>query len=169
MGGINMKLYEIKSAMVDTLDIFLESERDEMDQEFYQESMELLKSELSNKSSSIIRYVRNLDSEVIGIKDELDRLTKAKKSRENKLNSLKGYLINTMMVLDKTKIESDLGSYGLRKSHPLEILDMSKIPEEFIRRKEEVSVDKRAVASFIKSGHEIQGAALVEKYSLQIR
>ena len=164
-----MKLYEIKSAMVDTLDIFLESERDEMDQEFYQESMELLKSELNNKSSNIIKYVRNLDSEVIGIKDELERLTKAKKSRENKLKSLKDYLVNTMMVLDKTKIESDLGSYGLRKSHPLEILDMSKIPEEFIRRKEEVSVDKRALANYIKSGHDIEGTALVERYSLQIR
>lgn len=164
-----MKLYEIKSAMVDTLDIFLESDRDEMDQEFYQDSMELLKRELSNKSSNIIKYVRNLDSEVIGIKDEIERLTKARKSRENKLKSLKDYLLNTMMVLDKTKIESDLGTYGLRKSHPLEILDISKIPEEFIKRKEEITVDKRAVSSYIKSGHEIQGAALVERYSLQIR
>ena len=41
-----MKLYEIKSIMVDILDIFLESERDEMDQEFYQDNMELLKREL---------------------------------------------------------------------------------------------------------------------------
>ena len=164
-----MKLYEITEAMVDTLDIFLESDRDEMDQEFYQESMELLKEELSNKSSNIIKYLRNLDAEAIAIKDEVDRLTKAKKSRERKSKSLKEYLVNTMVVLDKTKIESDLGTYGLRKSHPLEILDMSKIPEEFIKRKEEISVDKRAVSAYIKSGHDIEGAALVEKYSLQIR
>lgn len=164
-----MKLYEIKEAMVDTLDIFLESDREEMDQEFYQESMELLKNELSNKSSNIIKYVRNLDSEVIGIKDEIERLTKARKSRENKLKSLKDYLVNTMMFLDKTKIESDLGTYGLRKSHPLEIFDISKIPEEFIRKKEEITVDKRAVSNYIKSGHDIEGASLVEKYSLQIR
>ena len=164
-----MKLYEITGAMVDTLDIFLESERDEMDQEFYQESMEILKDELGSKSSNIIKYLRNLEAEAIAIKDEIDRLTKAKKSRESKTKSLKEYLVNTMIFLDKSKIETDLGSYGLRKSHPLEILDISKIPEEFIRRKEEISVDKRAVTNYIKLGHDIEGAALVEKYSLQIK
>ena len=164
-----MKLYEITGAMTDTLDIFLESDREEMDQEFYQESMDLLKNELRNKSSNIIKYLRNLDAETIAIKDELDRLTKAKKSRERKSKSLKEYLVNTMTFLDKSKIESDIGTYGLRKSHPLVILDINKIPKEFIRIKEETSVDKRAVTNYIKSGHDVEGASLVEKYSLQIK
>ena len=34
-----MKAYEIKNAMIDTLDIFLESNQDEMDKENYDDMM----------------------------------------------------------------------------------------------------------------------------------
>lgn len=164
-----MKLYEIKDAMVDTLDIFLESEQEEIDRDFYSETMEYLKEELSNKSSGIIKYLSNLDAEALTIKCEIDRLTKAKKSRERKSESLKSYLVNTMQILEKTKIETDLGTYGIRKSTALKILDMNKIPQEYIRKKEELTVDKRGLTGFIKNGEAIEGAALVENYSLHIK
>lgn len=164
-----MKLYEIKDAMVDTLDIFLESEQEEIDRDFYSETMEYLKEELSNKSSGIIKYLSNLDAEALTIKCEIDRLTKAKKSRERKSESLKSYLVNTMQILEKTKIETDLGTYGIRKSTALKILDMNKIPQEYIRRKEELTVDKRGLTGFIKNGEAVEGAALVENYSLHIK
>ena len=38
-----MKAYEIKNAMIDTLDIFLESNKDEMDKENYDDVMEYLR------------------------------------------------------------------------------------------------------------------------------
>ena len=164
-----MKLYEIKDAMVDTLDIFLESEQEEIDRDFYSETMEYLKEELSNKSSGIIKYLSNLDAEALTIKCEIDRLTKAKKSRERKSESLKSYLVNTMQILEKTKIETDLGTYGIRKSTALKILDMNKIPQEYIRKKEELTVDKRGLTDFIKNGEAVEGAALVENYSLHIK
>jgi hypothetical protein len=164
-----LKLYEIKDAMVDTLDIFLESEQEEIDRDFYSETMEYLKEELSNKSSGIIKYLSNLDAEALTIKCEIDRLTKAKKSRERKSESLKSYLVNTMQILEKTKIETDLGTYGIRKSTALKILDMNKIPQEYIRKKEELTVDKRGLTGFIKNGEAIEGAALVENYSLHIK
>ena len=155
--------------MVDTLDIFLESEQEEIDRDFYSETMEYLKEELSNKSSGIIKYLSNLDAEALTIKCEIDRLTKAKKSRERKSESLKSYLVNTMQILEKTKIETDLGTYGIRKSTALKILDMNKIPQEYIRKKEELTVDKRGLTGFIKNGEAVDGAALVENYSLHIK
>ena len=164
-----MKLYEIKDAMVDTLDIFLESEQEEIDRDFYSETMEYLKEELSQKSSSIIKYLSNLDAEALAIKSEIDRLTKAKKSREKKSESLKNYLTNVMIGLDKSKIETDLGTYGIRRATALKILDMSKIPEEYLKRKEEVYVNKRELTNLIKGGESIQGALLEERYSLHIK
>jgi hypothetical protein len=164
-----MKLYEIKDAMVDTLDIFLESEQEEIDRDFYSETMEYLKEELSNKSSGIIKYLSNLDAEALTIKCEIERLTKAKKSRERKSESLKSYLVNTMQVLEKTKIETDLGTYGIRKSTALKILDKNKIPEGYLRKKEEISVDKRGLTNLIKTGEYVEGAALIENYTLHIK
>ena len=56
-----MKAYEIIGAIEDTLDIFLESEGTESDKENYDYVMEFLKEELNNKSSSILKYIRNLE------------------------------------------------------------------------------------------------------------
>lgn len=164
-----MRLYEIQGAMLETLDIFLESDQEEMDRELYDDTMDYLKEELSQKSSSIMKYLCNLRSETDSIKQELERLSKAKKSRERKMESLKGYLVNVMQSLEKSKIETDLGTYGLRKSKSVAILDQSKILEDYIRVKEDVSVDKKGLAAVLKSGETVEGAALVENYSLQIR
>jgi len=164
-----LKLYEIKDAMVDTLDIFLESEQAEIDRDFYSETMKYLKEELSNKSSGIIKYLSNLDAEALTIKCEIERLTKAKKSRERKSENLKSYLVNTMQILEKTKIETDLGTYGLRKSTAIEIFDIGKIPEKYIRIKQDISVDKRELTNHIKAGNSIEGAALVDRFTLNIK
>ena len=164
-----MKLYEIHEAMMETLDILLESDQDEMDKELYEDTMGYLKEELTHKSSSIIKYLRNLDSEAAAIKEEIERLSKAKKTRERKLESLKGYLVNIMQSLEKSKIETDLGTYGLRKSKSIKIMDQSKVPEEYLKVKEEVSVDKRGLTALLKSGELVEGITLEESYSLQIR
>ena len=67
------------------------------------------------------------------------------------------------------KVETELGSYGLRKSSSIEILDIGKIPKEFIRIKEEISVDKKEVGKYIDAGNLLEGARKVETYSLQIK
>ena len=89
-----MKVYEIIGAMEDTLDIFLESEGAESDKENYDYVMEFLKEELNNKSSSILKYIRNLEADSKIAKDEADRLDNLSKSKMNKVKKLKEYLIN---------------------------------------------------------------------------
>ena len=54
-----MQLYKIQEAMIDNLNIFLESEGSEFDQEIYEEIMAILKVELINKSSNILKYLNN--------------------------------------------------------------------------------------------------------------
>lgn len=164
-----MKLYEARNAMIESLDIFLESDQDEIDQEVYKESMEYLRSELANKSSNIIRYVFNINSDIASVKEEIDRLNKLKKSKENKIKNLKGYLVSTMESLNKSKIETDLGVYGLRRSSKVDIFNADLIPDGYIREKREVSFDKKSIGNDLKSGKLIEGARIVENYSLQLR
>lgn len=164
-----MKAYEITGAMFDTLDIFLESEQGETDRDMYEEVMQYLKQELQNKGTNIIKYVRNLELEAVSAKLEIERLEALKKSKESKAKSLKNYLKNILVSLDKKKIETELGNYTLRKSSKVEILDMSKIPAEYIRVKEERTPDKTLIGQRWKLGEIIEGTAVVEDYSLQIR
>ena len=163
-----LKLYEIQQGMIDTLDIFLESEGSDLDKENYGEIMLFLRDELKNKSSSLLKYIQDLQAQNISAKEEADRLQKLSKIRANKIERLKNYLVNTLQVLEVKKIETDLGSYGIRRSSRVEV-DMSNLPEEFIRITEERKADKEKIKEYIKANGELQGARIVDSYSLQIR
>lgn len=164
-----MKAYEIVNGMIDTLDIFLESDQNESDRENYNYIMEFLQKELENKSSNIIKYIRNISLEVEILSQEEDRLEKLRKQKEKKVNSLKKYLTDILLNLDKNKIETELGNLGLRKSVSVAIDNLDLIPKKYIQKKIELVPDKRMLSELLKQGKNIKGVHLEDKYSLQIR
>lgn len=164
-----MKAYEIMNGMIDTLDIFLESEQNEGDRENYEFVMEFLKDELQSKSSNIIKYIRNVSLEVEVLSQEEDRLERLRKQKEKKVNSLKKYLTDILLNLDKNKIETELGNLGLRKSVSVSIDNLDLIPKKYIQKKIELVPDKRMLSELLKQGKNIKGAHLENKYTLQIR
>lgn len=164
-----MKAYEIVNGMIDTLDIFLESDQNESDKENYQYIMEFLQNELQNKSSNIIKYIRNVSLEVEILSQEEERLEKLRKQKEQKMNNLKKYLTNILINLDKNKIETELGNLGIRKSVSVSIDNLELIPKKYIQKKVELVPDKRALSEILKQGKSVKGVHLEPKYSLQIR
>ena len=164
-----MKLYEISQGMIDTLDIFLESDGNDLDKENYSEIMLFLRDELKNKSSSLLKYIQDLQAKSKIAKEESDRLLKLSKARLNKAERLKSYLVSTLQTLEMKKIETDLGSYGLRRSPAVDVYDMAALPDEFIRVTEERKADKEKIKEYIKANGELKGARIVDNYSLQIR
>ncbi|MCQ8213773.1 siphovirus Gp157 family protein [Cetobacterium somerae] len=164
-----MKAYEIVNGMIDTLDIFLESDQNESDRENYNYIMEFLQEELENKSSNIIKYIRNISLEVEILSQEEDRLEKLRKQKEKKVNNLKKYLTDILLNLDKNKIETELGNLGLRKSVSVAIDNLDLIPKKYIQKKIELVPDKRTLSELLKQGKNIKGVHLEDKYSLQIR
>ena len=163
-----MTLYEIQETMIDNLNIFLESEGSEFDQEVYEEIMNILKIELSNKSSNILKYLNNLQADLEQIKLEKQRLDKIKKSKESKYNKISNYNISVMKNLDKAKIETDIGNYALRKSTKVEILDEKLIPEEYFNISIDKTVDKLTLKEILKS-QEIPGVRLATGFNLNIQ
>ena len=165
-----MKIYEIQKGFFDTLDILLESDGNQEDIDTYNEVMTFLKEELQKKSSSILTYIQELQAKSKIAKEEADRLLKLSKSRANKAEKLKKYLTNVLQSLDVNKIETNLGSYILRKSYSVDVYDMSVLPEEFVRVTEERKADKEKIREYIKANGEIiKGARIVENYSLNIK
>ena len=145
-----MKLYEIKKDLVEMLDLLTEVGDDELAKENCEEMLEFLKEELKSKSGSVLKYIRNLESEKEIVREEIERLEKFKKTKEK-------------------KIETDLGSYGIRKSTKVQIIDETLIPEDFIKIKTEKTLDKIGIANYIKNYGELAGAKIIENHLLQIR
>lgn len=163
-----MTLYKIQETMIDNLNIYLESEGTEGDQEVYEEIMDILRVELSSKSSNILKYLNNLQADLEQIKLEKQRLDRVKKSKESKVNKLSDYIISVMTTLDKAKIETDLGNYALRKSSKVEVIDEKLIPEEYFNIKIEKTVDKITLKEILKS-QDIPGVKLTTGYNLNIQ
>ena len=164
-----MKLYEIKNGMIDTLDIFLESEKTEIDEKNYQYVMMYLQEELRNKSTTLIKYIRNLELEIMAVKLEIERLEELKKSKEKKIKSIKNYIKGILLDLDKKKVETELGNLSLRKTTSVEITDISKIPKEYLVVKEEITPSKKLIGDSLKKNILIDGAVLKEDYSVLIK
>ena len=144
-----MNLYEISEAMIDNLNIFLESEGTELDKEVHDEVMALLKKELSSKSSNLLKYLNNLQCDL-------------------KYEKLSDYIIYIMQTLHKAKIETEIGNYALRKSTKVEVIDEKLIPEEYFNIKVDKSVDKTALKEVLKS-KEIPGVKLTTGFNLNIQ
>ena len=164
-----MKLYEIRNGMIDTLDIFLEGEQTEVDRENYNYIMEYLKEELKNKSSVLIKYIRNLELESTMVKLEIERLEELKKGKEKKIKSIKSYIKGILLDLDKKKVETELGNLSLRKTTSVEITDITKIPREYLVVKEEITPSKKLIGDSLKKNILIDGAVLKEDYSVLIK
>ncbi|MDY6172272.1 MAG: siphovirus Gp157 family protein [Fusobacterium necrophorum] len=164
-----MKLYEIREDLLETLDLLCQNSEEELAKENCQEMLCFLKEQLKEKSNSILKYIRNLESEKGMIVGEVERLEKLRKKKESSLAFLKKYLVQTMLDLEEKKIETDIGSYGIRKSTKVEVIDMNRIPSEFIKVKEEKTIDKISIGNYLKEFGELPGARMVESYSLQIR
>ena len=98
-----MKLYEIKKDLVEMLDLLTEVGDDELAKENCEEMLEFLKEELKSKSGSVLKYIRNLESEKEIVREEIERLEKFKKTKEKKLEFLKKYLVQTMLELKERK------------------------------------------------------------------
>lgn len=164
-----MNVYEITQGMKETLDIFLTSEKTEEDKENFNYVMEILKEELKTKQNNILKYIRNLTLESQILSEEEERLKTLRKSKELKINNLKKYLTYILLDLKQNKIETDLGTIGLRKSTSVIIDDLNIVPKKYLNKNIQLIPDKLTIKSILKQGKTIKGVHLQESYSLQIK
>ena len=100
---------------------------------------------------------------------EIERLEDLKKGKEKKIKSIKNYIKGILLDLDKKKVETELGNLSLRKTTSVEIIDLSKIPKEYLIVKEEVTPSKKMIGDSLKKKIAVSGAILKEDYSLLLK
>jgi len=147
-----MKLYEITDQYRGLMEM-----SEELPPEALADTLEGITTEFEEKAISVGYVIKNLTSQSGAIDAEIKRLQDMKKARENRVKSLKDYLLSNMIALDKKKIFCDVFSLSRRKGVPSVYIDnQDAIPEEFL--KVSVSADKTAIKKAIASGSEVKGA-----------
>jgi hypothetical protein len=159
-------LYDIKNKFVEL------ATRDDLTEEESKELCTLLATELTNKSTNIIGFIRNTELTLDAVDIEIKRLQDMKKATTNKLEKFKSYVELNMTQLGIQEINTPLGKMSFRKlPASVEIVNEDLIPTEYIRTKTETSVDKKAILDTYKeNGELVIGTRIVtDKVKLSIK
>jgi predicted RNase H-like nuclease (RuvC/YqgF family) len=125
---------------------------------------DVTREELENKFDSYCKFIKNLklssenaESERKNLKDELDRLAKRAKARENQRNAVQGLLRWNLERLGIKKFQTDLFTANIQNGQKqVSLASTAKIetlPEEFLKPRE---LDTVAVKEALKDGLLIQ-------------
>lgn len=135
------------------------------------EAMDLKTQELiSKKTDSLIKYIKNIDSDMAVLKEEEKRLKARRERLDKKKEWLKSYIMQNMQKLGYKKVESAFGTLSQRKSKST-IINESIIPrdERYWSVKTEDKFDKKKIKELIESGEHIDGAMIQENISLIVK
>ena len=153
-----MKLYEIDEAITKCVDA-------ETGEIIDAEQLDKLYMEKDEKLENIALWIKDLKAEAEALKAEKMAFAERQKVAENKMESLKKYLA---YALDGKAFKSTRASVSFRKSQAVEITDIYKLDENYLRYKEP-EADKTAIKEALKAGKTVAGATLVENTSVIIK
>jgi len=125
--------------------------------------------ELSHKSIDYVKVIRNKEADSEAIENEIKRMKAMKDANDRVVDRMKLAVRDAMLASGIDKIESSLFKLSLRRSESVEVVNIDQLPESLVTVKKTVSADKVKIKEAIKNGIPVEGAVLVENFSLQIK
>ena len=136
--------------------------------EAIQNTLEMLDLSIEEKIENTAKYMVNVEGDIQGIKAEIDRLNKIKKSKESTIETLKNNIEYSMKQKGIEKLEVGTFKAGYRKSESVEITNLDVIPADFIT-KVEIKADKTAIKKALKAGETVDGAEIKVNQNFYIK
>ena len=125
--------------------------------------------ELQIKSENYAYAIKSLEGDVSIIDEEIKRLRALKEAKTNAIERMKEAVVNAFQVYGITEVKSATLKLSLRRSESVEVINQDQLPECFVKAKTTYTPDKVAIKDAIKSGLTVEGAVIVENFSLQIK
>lgn len=135
--------------------------------EAIQNTLEMLDCSIEEKIENTAMYMVNVESDIQGLKNEIDRLTKIKKAKENAVERLKNNVEYAMKQKGLEKLEVGTFKAYYKKSESVEIINLDVIPADYTRV--EIKADKVAIKKAIKSGEVVAGAEIKVNQNFYIK
>lgn len=149
------------------LSAMLEAAETEEEIQAIQDTLEMINVSIEEKLENTGKFIKNTESDITGIKAEIERLTAMKKTKENFVERLKN---NVEFALKEKGLETlTVGTFkaGYRKSESVEIINLDVIPADFT--KVEIKADKTAIKKALKAGEVVEGAEVRTNMNFYIK
>lgn len=134
-----------------------------------QDTLESIEGALEEKLESYAMVIRNIESDVEGLKAEEKRLAERRKTMESGIKRMKENMQYAMSSTGEKKIKGEKFTFTVQKNPPsLNIVDEKVIPTEFITVETVRNIDKKALLARAKE-QEVPGVEIKQGESLRIR
>ncbi|MER2039997.1 MAG: siphovirus Gp157 family protein [Solibacillus sp.] len=126
--------------------------------------------ELAEKLESYAKVIKNVESDIAGIKAEKERLGERQKAMESSIKRMKENMQFAMVTAGQTKVKGEKFNFTVQKNPPsLKVLDENLIPQDFVSIEQVKNIDKKAILTELKNGVEIAGVEISQGESIRIR
>ncbi len=148
-----MKLYEITHQIIDA-----------QHQEVDETQLEQLEMDFRQKVIACSSVIKNFDSWVESIDNEIKRLQERKRVTINKKERLKSYLLQEMLKTEIQRIEEGPHRVSVRKSPPkVQVEEPDQIPGAFQEMEISYRINRTAILRHVKETGEVPSGCQVEQ------
>jgi len=141
-------------------DIMLVQNSFELTEQEIDEQLDLLHTELHDKENGVYWFYKNLESKVSLAKEYKEKADAVIKKLKYTQEKLKGLVVEAYAASKQLPAHDDFNPIKIIETGQVEIIDESKIPNEYYIEKIETRLDKRRILEELKEGTEIPGVAL---------
>lgn len=176
-----MKLYELTAQFKDLFEVFddicNETDNDENAQQAWFDTLDGIEGEFEEKAENLAVYIKSLTADVTELKSEEASLTARCKAKENQIQRLKKYLLDSMVSVGRKTIDRPMARISVRNNaESVKVEDEYSLTQRLISdgavdflRFPEPSLNKTAIKQALQSGITIDGASLERKQSVTIK
>ncbi|HYE53701.1 MAG TPA: siphovirus Gp157 family protein [Chitinophagaceae bacterium] len=160
-------LYNIRQDHL-TLLALIEENEGELTPDIEQQLV-LTEEEFQDKAVSYAYVIKAFENTGDVIDAEIKRLSALKEKAVKRRELFKQTLSDAMQQFGIEKIEHPFVKLSFRKSEVVDIVDETKIPEDYMEYKIVGTISKTKIKEAIKEGVNVPGASIKEKKNLQIK
>lgn len=161
-------IYDLTSGIQMLWDLM---DQGELDDDTLIDAMENSQEELNIKLENYCKFIKNLEADIAGLKEEEKRLAARRKTMENTIERAKAAMQWAMNAAGEKKVKGNLFTISLQANPEkvvLETEDVNLIPSHYVRYKEP-EIDKAKVKEDLKAGVELAFAHLEKTEGVRIR
>ena len=121
--------------------------------------------ELSIKLEGYCKFIRNLESDIAGLKEEEKRLATKRKAMENTVERSKVAMQNALTIAGEKKMSCGSFTVSVQKNPDKVVLDeayIENIPEKYLKFPEP-EVNRTLIKEDLKNGVDLSGLAHLEQ------
>ena len=162
-------IYELTNELSVLWDLM---ESGELDDDALIGAFDVAKEDLAIKLEGYCKFIKNLESDIQGLKAEEQRLYDRRKTMENTIDRCKNAMKFALNIAGERKIACGTFTVAIQDTTPSVVLDepyIENIPEEYLVP-QEPKIDKKKIKADIDAGKNLDGIAHLEiNTSLRIR